>query len=155
MKSTVVIDTDKHLLSAFRNRDLKYLWLPKNMTFPLIFDYYYTWSEPEGNYQYLVFRKPDSSDLVGMIFKRDQGQQHPTTQMCQWCRSFGPSDTIDMLSISVNAKRLLGVVLCIDLSCLEKLDTVRKFSKKSYGQLAQELVQRMTDFHQHVREKDL
>lgn len=152
MSQLTVIDIESDLVEAFRTRDRKLLYIPDSMKFPLRFEHYLTWSEPTGNYQFLLFRKYGREELVGMVLDRSNAGQPGRTQMCCWCQTTGSSDKIDMLSISVNAKTIVGVILCVDLSCFEKLETTAKTSKKSVDRLASEVVDRMTHFYEEKLE---
>ena len=149
MKNLIVVDRERELIEAFRARDQKYVEIPSRARFPLTFENYLTWSEPTGQHQYLVFRKPVTRELAGIVFDRgDAGRHRGITQMCQWCQASGPSDEIDMLTVSVSSRVIVGVVLCIDLSCIDKLQTTGQYSKKTFDQLVDELLTRINRFHE-------
>jgi hypothetical protein len=144
----VTIETEYDLRNAFLLQDRKRLEIPDNLRFPLTFDHYMTWTESTGRYQYLAFRKYGRAELVGMVFDRSGAGQPGRTQMCSWCQTTGSSDKIDMLSMDITAKVLVGVIVCINLNCLENLETISKLSKKSPERLAQEIVDRMSHFYE-------
>jgi hypothetical protein len=148
MSGDVTVEIESDLVQAFRARDRKVLYVPDTMRFPLKFEHYMTWSDPVGMYQYVLFRKHGREELVGMVFDRSDAGQAGRTQMCCWCQSTGPSDQIDMLTVKVDSRTLVGVVLCIDLSCLDKLENTAKLSKKSHERLARDVVDRMTLFYE-------
>ncbi len=144
--------SDRALIKAFRLRDRKHVELPKKFIFPFEFEYYLTWSEPSGAHRYLVF--PHENQLCGIVFKRNHHQKDTQTgRLCDWCHAYGPADQIDLLTIALNSRTTIGVILCLDLSCLQKIEYTIKNSKKTFDQHALELVNRMTHFYRENFER--
>lgn len=154
MSHRVILEIESDLIKLFRSRDQRHIQIPRSMTFPLSFEDYFTWSEPNGIYQYLLFRKNGDGEPVGVVFDRsDAGLLAASAHMCYFCRSFGPGDEIDMLAVTPTSKNVIGIYSCIDLSCDEKLETTAKLSKKSFEKLKEELLERMTIFYESTFEK--
>jgi hypothetical protein len=42
--------------------------------------------------------------------------------MCEWCHSYGSSSEVGMLTTDVDNRRRVGMTLCNDLRCKEKLE---------------------------------
>lgn len=138
------VETEQELIKAFRPRDQKNVEPPAKVKYPLSYEYYLTWGDPSGHYRYLVLRRPRDQKLIGMIFKRgQQGSWISATRLCDWCHAFGAADQIDLLTLHPDARKTVGLMLCVDLSCLDKLDTVRTTTRRSFEQMASDLCARM------------
>ncbi|MFY0572828.1 FBP domain-containing protein [Archangium lansingense] len=141
------IETEKELLSAFRSRDRKYVELPKGTRLPLFVRDYLAWVDPYGVRVFLVFTAPDSKRLTGIAFRRDQqGDKMLTTRVCEWCRSSGASDQIGLLTTDVDSKRRVGVNLCLDLRCNERMEAAANLSGRSVLDDHRQIIEHMSRF---------
>lgn len=149
----VELKSESELLNLFRPRDRKHIELPKNMQFPIQSEHYIAWSEPSGMHVYLVFNKPKWKSPAGIVFERtNSGNYAGPTNMCDWCHSYGPSDQIGLLSVSVTSRITVGKYLCLDLGCIERLDQAANLSGRSLDKMALRLRERMTTFYDEVFE---
>jgi FBP C-terminal treble-clef zinc-finger len=140
------IETEKDLMQAFRPRDRKTLELPAGFQFPLFVRDYLAWTEPAGTRVFLVVPSQGSRLPVGIAFRRDSQGGGPASCMCDWCHSYGSADEIGLLTTDVNSKRRVGVSLCIDLRCKEKLEAVADRSGRHPLELMKPLMERMSRF---------
>ncbi len=142
-----LVQTEKDLLHAFRPRDREKVELPEGIKFPLFVRDYFTWVEPAGTRVFLVMPSPGGKRPMGIAFRRDsQGGGGVASHMCDWCHSYGPTNEIGMLTTDVNSKRRVGVNLCLDLRCKEKLETAADLSGRHPRELMQPLMERMLRF---------
>lgn len=143
----IEFNNEQDLLNTFRDKDKKFVEIPKTIQFPLALKNYITWSEPGGVRTYLVFKKENWDTPRGIVFKKTHaGNLEVGSRMCDWCHAYGPSDQIGMLTTMVSSKRTVGMLLCLDLSCMQKLEVVSSKSKKSFEKLANDLTQRIGRF---------
>ncbi len=114
--------TPEKLLECFRDLDRDQVQLPHDMVFPLVVRDYLSWIEPSGARVYLVFDDPFSSlGPVGVVFKRTSSSGDSPAQMCQWCHSVRGGGRVGLLTATAGRKRRVGVYLCRDLDCREKI----------------------------------
>lgn len=122
------IESEADLISAFRPRDQKKLILPERLEYPFRVRSYLTWQEPSRVYTYLVFKMPNWDLPKGVAFKKTPAEL--AGGLCSWCHSYGTSEDIAFLSVSMSRNVSSGYLLCQDLSCLEKIeDTASRFGK--------------------------
>jgi treble-clef zinc-finger protein len=141
------IETEKELLSAFRSRDRKFVELPKGTRLPLFVRDYLAWVDPYGVRVFLVFTAPGSKRPTGIAFRRDQqGDKNLAPHVCDWCRAHGTSDQIGLLTTDVDSKRRVGVNLCLDLRCNERLETTANLAGRNVLDETQLLIERMARF---------
>ncbi|HEX8434527.1 FBP domain-containing protein [Archangium sp.] len=141
------IETEKELLSAFRSRDRKFVELPKGTRVPLFIRDYLAWVDPYGVRVFLVFTAPGAQRPTGIAFRRDQqGDKTSATGVCDWCRAAGASDQIGLLTTDVDSKRRVGVNVCLDLRCGEKLEAAANLSGRSVLDDNRQLIERMARF---------
>lgn len=114
------IESEKDLVEVFRLRDQKKLILPDNLEYPFSVKSYMTWRESSGVYTYLVFKLPNWDLPRGVAFKRTVAE-YPGG-LCCWCNSYGTSEEISFMSVSMSGNVSSGYLLCQDLSCLEKIE---------------------------------
>ncbi len=67
-------------------------------------------------------------------------------QVCDWCRNSGGTEQIGLLTTDVDSKRRVGVYLCQDLRCNERLETTTNLAGRSLVEESQKLVERMSRF---------
>lgn len=141
------IETEKQLLNAFRSRDRKYVELPKGTKLPLFVRDYFSWVDPYGVRVFLVFSAPGSKALTGIAFRRDQqGEKLSAPRVCDWCLNYGGSDQVGLLTTDVDSKRRVGVMLCLDLRCNERLESAADRSGRSYVEDSKRMMGRMARF---------
>jgi len=118
------LQSEKELLNSFRSRDRKAVEAPKGTRFPLFVRDYLAWVDPYGVRVFLVFQTPGTQRPIGIAFRRDQqGDKTLTSRLCEWCHSNGTADQIGLLTTDLDAKRRVGVNLCRDLRCGERLES--------------------------------
>jgi hypothetical protein len=66
--------------------------------------------------------------------------------MCEWCHSDGSSSELGMLTTDVDNRRRVGVTLCNDLRCKEKLEDAADRSGRHPLQFLEQLNARMFRF---------
>jgi hypothetical protein len=141
------IETEKELLNAFRSRDRKFVELPKGSRLPLFVRDYLAWVDPYGVRVFLVFQAPGSARPTGIAFRRDQqGDKALGPRVCDWCRSAGGAEQIGLLTTDVDSKRRVGVNLCLDLRCGEKLEAAMNLSGRSVLDETRRMLERMSRF---------
>ncbi|HYO72737.1 MAG TPA: FBP domain-containing protein [Archangium sp.] len=141
------IETEKELLSAFRSRDRKHVELPKGTQLPLFVRDYLAWVDPYGVRVFLVFTAPGGKRPTGIAFRRDQqGDKALALRVCEWCRASGSADQIGLLTTDVDSKRRVGVNLCLDLRCNERLEAAMNMAGRSVLDENKHLIERMSRF---------
>ena len=120
-------------MSFFRDRDQKRVVVARDLEFPMRVQYYFTWSESSGVYRYLLFRKPGWETPMGLVFRQgsNTSPEGATGGICDWCHTYGSSNQIGLLTTAVTSKRTVGLMLCLDLSCGEKIENAPSQSGKS------------------------
>jgi hypothetical protein len=141
-----LIETEKDLLQAFRPRDRDKVELPKGLQFPLFVRDYFAWTEPAGTRVFLVCPSPEGKRPMGLAFRREPQNSGTPSQLCDWCHSYGSSMEIGLLSTDVNSKRRVGVNLCLDLRCKDKLESAADLSGRHFRDLLPPLLARMNRF---------
>ncbi|HLL54344.1 MAG TPA: FBP domain-containing protein [Myxococcaceae bacterium] len=140
-----LIETEKDLLNAFRPRDRKQVELPPDFRFPHVLRDYTAWSDPQGVRTFLVLMEPLSKRPMGIAFERDHGGGSKGS-MCDWCHAFGSSNEIGMLTAEVSSKRRVGVHVCLDLRCAEKIEQAANLAGRNARELTRQAVERMVRF---------
>lgn len=141
------LETDRALIHSFRSRDQRVIEMPPDLTFPLFVRDYLAWTETSGARVYLVFTAPGSHKPIGLIFRRDsQDSGALGSRICDWCHSSGSSSEVGLLTTDVNNKRRVGVHLCVDLRCKEKLEDAADRSGRHPLQALKQLQERMFRF---------
>jgi hypothetical protein len=141
------IETEKELLNAFRSRDRKHVELPKGTRLPLFVRDYFAWVDPYGVRTFVVFTAPGSKRPTGLVFRRDQqGDKTLALGVCEWCRAPGSSDQIGLLTTDVDSKRRVGVNVCLDLRCKEKVEAAMNMEGRSPVEPTQQVIERMARF---------
>ncbi len=140
------LETDRALIESFRSRERRVIEMPAEITFPLFERDYLAWTETSGARVYLVFAAPGSRRAIGLIFRRDQSDTGPTSRMCEWCHSYGSGYEVGLLTTDVNSKRRVGVHLCVDLRCKEKLEDAADRTGRHPLEALKQLQERMFRF---------
>lgn len=140
------VATEKEFLDAFRPRDRKHVELPPDAKFPMIVLDYLAWSDPSGTRVFLFFMPPGEPP-TGIAFRRDQsGGDHRGPRMCEWCHAHASMDQIGLLTTDVNSRKRVGVNLCLDLKCGERIEEAADRAGKSRRVEAKKLLERMAQF---------
>jgi hypothetical protein len=141
------LETDRAFLESFRFQDRRVIEMPPGITFPLFVRDYLAWTETSGARVYLLFTPPGSRKPIGIIFRRDSSDATPgTSRMCDWCHSYGSSSEVGLLTTDVNSKRRVGVHLCVDLRCKEKLEDAADRAGRHSMEYLERLRERMFRF---------
>ncbi len=154
-KRMLRIATEQDLIQCFRERDQGELFIPYDMHFPLGVKDYISWLEPSGARTYLVFEDPVLNRPVGIVFHRSRATEEARACMCDWCHSVRPGREVRLLSAEANSRQRVGVYLCSDLSCMDKLKDLPGTNdlRESLGreERIQRLLQKMSSFaHKHL-----
>lgn len=140
------LETDRDLIESFRAFDRRVIEMPQDITFPLFVRDYLAWTETSGARVYLVFSAPGSRKPIGIIFRRNPGGGPRTSLMCDWCHSSGSASDVGLLTTDVDEKHRVGVHLCMDLRCKEKLEDAANRSGRHPREAQARLQERMFRF---------
>jgi len=143
------IHSEDELLAAFREKDRKHVVLPSDLEYPIDTRYYFSWGESSGNYTYLVFKRSNWDSPRGLVFRRTTTYMN-VGNLCDWCHSYGGSDQIGMLSVRVNPRLTIGQYLCLNLDCLDKLETQIGTSGKNFETLAEQVCEKINRFYERT-----
>lgn len=142
------IRTEEELRTCFRPKDLKAFELGDGMTFPLFVRDVFSWVEPQGARAHVVFLPPGEVRPVGLSFRRDQGSRAEGGVMCDWCHIHGSPDQVSMLMCTASSKRRVGVLLCRDLQCAQRVEDAADRAGRNVAAARGAVVQRMWRFAQ-------
>jgi hypothetical protein len=146
------IVNETQLKEFFRNLDQDEV-STIGLKFPMGLKDYTSWLEPSGHRVYLVFRDTESQKPRGIVFTRTHSHTDGISKMCDWCHSVRGGDSIGLLSARASQNLTIGVELCTDLSCKEKLahtpgvNDVRE--TLSPDEKIERLLKKMSDFARH------
>lgn len=140
------LETDRALIESFRSRDRRVIEMPPGITFPLFVRDYLAWTETSGARVYLVFAAPGSRKPIGIIFRRDSVDSGFSSRMCDWCHSSGSALEVGLLTTDVNSHRRVGVTLCVDLRCKQKLEDAADRAGRHPLEVLEQLKERMFRF---------
>ena len=139
------IENENELRDAFRQLDRDSVEIPKDFRFPLFVRDYLAWPESSGARTYLLFADPENRKRYGVAFRVDTARGG-APHLCEWCHSFGGSGDIGLLTASVSDRRRVGLHLCLDLSCLSKLESRANVSGENSRLLSRRLSNAMMNF---------
>jgi hypothetical protein len=140
------IKTEADLLNAFRPRDRASVELPAGLSFPHFVRDYLAWVEPAGVRVFLVFEDPASKRPLGIAFQRVSSAGGAGPQLCEWCHAYGSASEVGLLTADRNSRRRVGVALCRDLRCADKIEQAGELSGRSTVEPRHRLVERMVRF---------
>ncbi|QSQ14333.1 FBP domain-containing protein [Myxococcus landrumensis] len=143
-------ESDRDLIQSFRPRDRRVMEMPPGLSFPLFVRDYLAWTETSGARVYLIFSAPGSHKPIGIIFRRDSMGGENVSRMCDWCHHYGSSSEVTMLTTDVTSKRRVGVILCADLRCRERLEDAANRSGRHTLEALEQLRARMFRFAQEA-----
>lgn len=141
------IATEEDLALCFREKDRQKVILPRNMEFPLKVRYFLSWTESSGSYTYLVFKGPNWDTPRGLVFRKTASDMG-TSGMCDWCHAYGGSDQVGLLTVKINSKTTIGQYLCLDINCLDHLETQMSVSGKNFETLALQVCTKIARFYE-------
>jgi hypothetical protein len=116
-----LIRTDKELMDCFREQDQAEVFIPTDFGLPKVAKDYLTWMEPSGARVYLVFQDETFKAPFGIVLRRDQTAGPSVAAMCDWCHAVRSGNEVGVLTVRTSTKRRIGLSLCRDLSCAEKI----------------------------------
>lgn len=144
------IESAEDLVRSFRTRDQKKLVLLAGLKFPMSVRSYLTWQESSGVYTYLVF-KGQSWDLPrGVVFRRGPVGAEASGGLCSWCHSYGTSEEIGLMSVSMSGNVTISYLLCQDLRCIEKIEETSMRAGKSPQKYVGELYYRIEKMFENI-----
>lgn len=141
-----LIRSEQDLLQAFRPRERDVVQLPEQARYPIFVRDYLAWVEPAGARVFLVFQDEESKRPLGIAFRRDTSGEGGGGRMCEWCHTLGSADEIGLLTADKNSRRRMGVGLCRDLRCKEKLEQAADLAGRSAEVPKRQLMERMARF---------
>jgi hypothetical protein len=143
------------LIATFRPKDQKSVVLPKFAHYPISVQNYFAWTESSNVYTYLVFKKPEWEIPMGLVFQKiNSSNQNSPAGMCEWCHTPGRSDEIGLLTTSIHARKTGGTWLCLDLTCLEKIEERPGITPEKMDLAKEKVCARIGEFFQHVRDEN-
>jgi hypothetical protein len=147
------LPSEDALRAAFRPKDQKALELPPGIQLPMFVRDYLAWTHPAGGRVYLVFSVPGGVP-TGIAFE-GKGSSVVVPSMCDWCHCSSVGTGVGLLTAQVNAKRRVGVHVCSDLSCKQKLEDEANRSGRSVLPAMERLIARMARFATEALKIDL
>ncbi|MFT3837477.1 MAG: FBP domain-containing protein [Myxococcaceae bacterium] len=148
------LDSNDALLDSFRPKDRKTVELPTHVTMPLFVRNYLAWPHPAGGRVFLVFSTPGGVP-TGIAFDTNGQGVATVPAMCDWCHYSGPGNTVGLLTATLNNKKRVGVHVCTDLSCQQKLEDDANRSGRSVLPMMEKLIERMGRFASEALKIDL
>jgi hypothetical protein len=135
------------LMEAFRPRDLQIFELPDEEAYPILVRDYRAWVETGGAKVYLVYEDPTTGRARGVVFRRSEAGLHGRLgHMCNWCYSTGSADEIGLLTADESERRRVGVVVCRDLRCRERIEEAGNRAGRNIAEARTQLVERIARF---------
>ena len=116
-----LIRNEAELRACFRELEQAEVRVANDLQFPLRVRDYLRWLEPSGARAYLVFRAPGARAPLGIVFRRDQSLGPGVAAMCEWCHSVRSGNEVGMLTVASSPRKRVGLSLCRDLSCGDKV----------------------------------
>ncbi len=149
------LESEEALRASFRPKDSKMVDLAPELKFPMFVRDYLAWVHPAGGRIYLVFAVPGAVP-TGIVFDgKSSSAGASVTSMCDWCHCSSAGTGVGLLTAQLNAKKRVGVHVCWDLSCKQKLEEDANRSGRSVVPLMQKLVARMGRFASEALKIDL
>ncbi|MDB4966145.1 MAG: hypothetical protein JWN44_1834 [Myxococcales bacterium] len=117
-----MVTSELELLRLFRDIDRADVELSPDLIFPLALDETLAWAV--GPRAFLLFRERPDRPARGIVFHRNAGTVPDVAAMCEWCHAVRGHGGVKLLSVSVDARRRVGLYLCSDLSCVSRSNEV-------------------------------
>lgn len=115
------ISSKDELLNSFRELDRPEVILPNKLEFPLAVIDYFSWVEASGARVYMLFKDRVSGQPLGLVFRRTAVSAEGKARMCDWCHSVRGPNEIGLLSVAASRKQRVGLSLCRDLGCKNRI----------------------------------
>lgn len=144
--------SEADLVASFRPKDQRGLELEPGVQFPLTVEHYFAWRHPAGGKVFLVFATPGGVP-TGIAF--DSNGAVDTPAMCDWCHQTASGNGVGFLMATVNGRKRVGVHLCVDLSCQQKIEEHVNRLGMSLAPAMKNLVARMGRFASEGLQIDL
>ena len=148
------LDSEAAMLKAFRPKDRAAVELSPNVKLPALVRHYLTWAHPAGGRQYLVFSSPGGVP-TGIVFDTNGGGVASEPSMCDWCHHSGAGNEVGLLTATLNSHKRLGMHVCVDLSCQQKIEDEANRTGRSATDALEKLVSRMARFASEALKIDL
>lgn len=148
------LESEAALREAFRPKDRKLVELSSDVKFPLFVRDYLAWTHPGGGHVYLVFAVPGGVP-TGIVFDSNGGGAEGAPAMCDWCHGTGKGTQVGLLSARLNARKRVGIHVCTDLSCQQKVEEECNRAGKGVRPAMEKLVARMGRFASEALQIDL
>ena len=148
------LDSQEALLASFRPKDRASVELQRELTLPLFVRDYLAWLHPAGSHAYLVFAVPGGTP-TGIVFDTNPGGDAAVAMMCDWCHTSGVGNRVGLLTARLNAKKRVGVRVCCDLSCKQKLEDEFDRTGRSVLPAMEKMLARMGRFASEALQIDL
>lgn len=148
------LESEEALLATFRPKDRKAVQLVPEIQLPLFVRDYLAWKHPAGSYLYLVFSAPGGVP-TGITFDTNGSVGPSVPAMCDWCHCSSAGTEVSLLTAQRNARKLVGVHVCSDLSCKQKLEEEADRQGKSVVPAMEKLIERMARFATEALDIDL
>ncbi len=136
------LPNEASLLATFRPGDRKHVQITRDVPLPLVVNHYLAWSY--GKLSFLVFAAAGRSPR-GIVFEGSSGGA-AVPQMCNWCHQLAPGNRVDLLTARRDARSTVGVIVCADLKCCERLEDMADRHGLDLDRAMQALLQRMDQF---------
>jgi hypothetical protein len=146
------LDSPDALLKTFRPKDLPLVELPPQVRYPLVVKDYLAWPHPGGGRVMMVFAVPKGTP-TGLVFDTNGGSSGPS--MCSWCHCPSAGTGVGLLTATLNSNKRVGVQICTDLSCAEKLEDAANLSGASVRPAMEKLIARIGQFASEALKIDL
>ena len=147
------LDSEAALRQAFRPKDRDWVTPSAEMKLPMLVRGYFAWTHPAGGRVFLVFATPRGVP-TGILFETNSGGLS-VPQMCDWCHFSGNGARVGLLTARLNAKKRVGLHVCSDLSCRQKLEDEADRSGRSVIPAIEKLVEKMGRFASETLKIDL
>jgi hypothetical protein len=148
------LDSEAALLAAFRPKDRPRVEVAPDLSFPLAVHDYLAWRHPAGGRVFLVFAVPGGAP-TGIAFDAAEGPGPSVPHLCQWCHSSVEGNGVGLLTATLNGTKRIGVHVCSDLSCGQKLEEAANRLGQSVRPMMVKLVARMGQFASEGLKMDL
>jgi hypothetical protein len=116
----MTIRTERELYGCFREIDQAEIEAPLERGLPLEVEDVLVWNA--GPRAFLIFRDRPGGTIRGIVFHRNGGALPDAVAMCEWCHAVRGHGQVKLLSVATDARHRVGLYLCADLDCLDRLE---------------------------------
>jgi hypothetical protein len=114
----MAVTCESELLGCFRKIDQREVELSADLTLPLEVEDVFAWTV--GPRAFLLFRDRPGARPRGIVFQRSSSVMPHIVAMCEWCHSVRGNGAVQLMSVSADERRSVGVYICSDLGCLAR-----------------------------------